>query len=881
MAEQNPIKYSDLVKPDDSIEKLISQLERLLTIYQDLTDEVKVNAAQIASSLRSVSGATEEGRKSTRGATEEADRLTKAYKNLTYARSQTAMKVEELKQQTKEEQYYTKLVTEQNRAAEGSYNALSAQYRLNKIALNNLSAEQRKNSEAAKKLEEETRNIYEQMKQLQEATGKFSLNVGNYENAINNVIGVQSKWFKNMQALGELFQNGFANGVRQAGTVVAGFGKQLLALLANPIVATIAAITAAFVALAKGISSSEENTNALMRVLAPFQRVITGILSVLQSIAGVVLKVAEGAEQVAMTFSRWLEKLPLVGGALKSVNDALQKNIDLTREKQMLEKAERSGNEQMAQLARDVAYYKYQAEKTKDLTEKKKWLNKAMKAEAQAYQIEYGLAKKDYEIKKQLAAQADNDKQANDELSAAKIRYLKAQEDVMNRLTALQKKQNKVDNQLDKPEKSGTGDSDADRLKREQEQLAREQEAARQREIQAIRAYQDTKVELMDNVYDQERMRVQYQYDRQMEDLQEQVQKLGDTEIDAKIAINARIIALEELKQKKLSEIADRQMKDAVDAEQRDYEQRIRATDKLIKAQQDQAKKEQQIREQGKQAMQESLDFALNCVNQMIEGYVRAAEQKRRLADADVDRAQRTLEMEIEARNKGYANDVETARKELQLAKETQNKAIADQKRAQKIQEAVDTATQVSSLITASANIWKSLTAIPIVGVALAVAAMAVMWGSFAASKVMAAQVAGSGGSESYGEGTVELLEGGSHQSGNDIDLGRKKDGTRRRAEGGEYFAVINKKNSRRYGELIPAVINSLNDGTFAEKYLGAYDGGMVVNYQQQGSDLRELTDSVNDIRDQGRMKRYSDGHGNSVLVYKNLRQTIKDADSN
>ena len=33
MAEQNPIRYQDLISPDDSIEKLIGQLEELQKIY--------------------------------------------------------------------------------------------------------------------------------------------------------------------------------------------------------------------------------------------------------------------------------------------------------------------------------------------------------------------------------------------------------------------------------------------------------------------------------------------------------------------------------------------------------------------------------------------------------------------------------------------------------------------------------------------------------------------------------------------------------------------------------------------------------------------------------------------------------------------------------
>ena len=133
-------------------------------------------------------------------------------------------------------------------------------------------------------------------------------------------------------------------------------------------------------------------------------------------------------------------------------------------------------------------------------------------------------------------------------------------------------------------------------------------------------------------------------------------------------------------------------------------------------------------------------------------------------------------------------------------------------------------------------------------------------------------------GSESYGDGTVELLAGGSHQSGDDVDLGTKPDGTRRRAEGGEFFAVINKRNSRRFRRIIPDVINSLNRGTFAQKYLNAYntDGINVTVQQNNAPDLRDLKDDVREIKEQNRRRRYVDGNGNVIEVYKNLTRKIK-----
>ena len=203
-----------------------------------------------------------------------------------------------------------------------------------------------------------------------------------------------------------------------------------------------------------------------------------------------------------------------------------------------------------------------------------------------------------------------------------------------------------------------------------------------------------------------------------------------------------------------------------------------------------------------------------------------------------------------------------------------QQKALKEKEKAQKAQARIDTLTQSSSLITASANIWAAMAGIPYVGPILALAAIGTMWGSFAMAKVKAAQVAGQ--SEQYGEGTVELLEGGSHASGNDIDLGyNRRTRKRRRAEGGEFFAVINRKNSKKYRNVIPDVINSLNDGTFSDKYQKANAAMAGYAITMSGTDVSGLERDVAAIRKQGDSTRYVDGQGNVIIHYKNLTRKI------
>lgn len=270
-------------------------------------------------------------------------------------------------------------------------------------------------------------------------------------------------------------------------------------------------------------------------------------------------------------------------------------------------------------------------------------------------------------------------------------------------------------------------------------------------------------------------------------------------------------------------------------------------------------------------ALQTVADQVLDSLHEITEARIQAAEAAEEQAKREADAAQDALQAELEARANGYANEVATTRQELELKKKAEKEATEAKKKAQEDQAKIDTLTQISSLITASANIWSALGGISRIA---AIAAIATMFGSFAYAKIRASQIT----KESYGEGTVQLLQGGSHQSGNDIDLGTKPDGTKRRAEGGEFFAVINKRNSRKYRQIIPDVIHSLNDGSFATRYLGASErvGELAFATTGSGTDVSQIEKDVEQIRKQNETRVYTDPQGNTILIYKNLTRKLK-----
>lgn len=278
-------------------------------------------------------------------------------------------------------------------------------------------------------------------------------------------------------------------------------------------------------------------------------------------------------------------------------------------------------------------------------------------------------------------------------------------------------------------------------------------------------------------------------------------------------------------------------------------------------------------------ALKDAVNIVIEQLQSIMDAEVELAEQAVEAAEKRVEAAQSAYDAEVEARNNGYANNVATAKKELEQEKKNQQEKQKMLAAAQKRQEALNTVTQASSLVTASANLWSSFSSIPIVGPALALAAIATMWTSFAVAKVKAKQVTVSQ-SEEYGEGGLEFLEGGSHASGNDIDLGvENKKKRRMKAEGGEALAIISKKRTRKYKKILPDVIDSLNKGTFEDKYLNAFasSDGLSISLNSNGNmDLSKIEDDVRSIRKQSETKYYALPNGAVVIQHKNVKRIIK-----
>lgn len=258
-------------------------------------------------------------------------------------------------------------------------------------------------------------------------------------------------------------------------------------------------------------------------------------------------------------------------------------------------------------------------------------------------------------------------------------------------------------------------------------------------------------------------------------------------------------------------------------------------------------------------------------ISEVIDAYREMADAKVEAAQIGVKAAEDALEREKLAAANGYASNIIMAKRELDLQKKREEQSLAIQTQAQRAQAKLDTLSQISSLTTASASIYESLSGLGPLGIGLAVAAIASMFTSFLWAKAKAAELSGT---TTYGSGGFEVLEGGSHASGNDIPLGITSDGKQRRAEGKEGLAIFSKAAMRKYGSDIPTLVNAINNGNMQNTLSSSLSSGNIMPIIIS-TNLSTLEYEVSRIRiaAENKSQTYIDSKGRVVTKYKNLTE--------
>ena len=156
-----------------------------------------------------------------------------------------------------------------------------------------LSKEEREAAQG-KELKDKINAVTDALKENEEATQRYYRNVGNYENAIKNSLGLNNKFGQTLKNVADMTKNGVGPALNEMGEGVKNVGKETTKLLANPIVATLALIATAVMAVVKGIKSSEENTAKWSATMAKFKPFVDVVTVACQKFAGVILDIIGG-----------------------------------------------------------------------------------------------------------------------------------------------------------------------------------------------------------------------------------------------------------------------------------------------------------------------------------------------------------------------------------------------------------------------------------------------------------------------------------------------------------------------------------------------------------------------------------------------------------
>lgn len=502
---QNQLKQEK--EQEGSLRSLRAQLSNLTAEYDALSEAERKGARgeELKKSINEVTNALKEGEEETQ----------RYYRNVGNYENSLSSIFESLEKKLAEE---TKLYEE-------------------------LIAVQGENSEAARKQKEVMESLVKEMDATKSAAEGIN---GNITTLIANGIGLNESTLKMIQSFTSL--STVINVVKSA---VIALLSQFAKLVANPIVAILTAISVVIMAVAKGIKSSEENSNRWNAVLAPLSMALDAVGKVLQIVASGILSVVEAGGKMMGWITKQLEKLPVLGKYVAEVNKENERYIALAKEQAAIDRDTRNLQVQNAKNSLKIATLKAKADDELNVSAKERMeaIREANRLEEEASKKNYELAKRRYELMVQQNAMAENTKETNDAIAQAEV-------EMYNALTEYQDKRGEL---------LGREVSLANEIKSAEKEKADAAIAAKQKELEAVRAAEDAMLALVKDGRDKQSKEITLQYNRQIEDLRTRLKTETDLTVKARQAINDQIKALEQQKSMELQKLSDEELQKEID----------------------------------------------------------------------------------------------------------------------------------------------------------------------------------------------------------------------------------------------------------------------------------------------------------------------------
>lgn len=417
-----------------------------------------------------------------------------------------------------------------------------------------MSEEERK-SAAGEEMRNHIAEIREELKATTEAGGKF-------QNELLSLVGVQNGF------LGKI--SGLVGGINsvsaafKAGRVAAiAFGKQMLALLLNPVILTITALVtalytlkAAFESVNNTIKGSEELNYKYQKAMSLNSAIADGFTRINEKIAETYIKIANSINMALAKFYEWTGLVP---GAKKVVEDYMKTEEDRYNLSVNIRKA----NEQAADNDLKISELRDKIAKKDKYTHKERiaFLDEAIKLETSNAEKRKELAEENLRILETVGQRTLNSAEYEEKLSQARIDVARATIDLNNKTRELNAQRVEAINAQ----------------KTEAKEAVRTAKERKDKEIEAYREAQDILLSLIKDNSERQRQQLKVSYEREIEDLKRKLADEKNLTLKAKDNIREAIKLKEQQRQRELQKLSNEQYQTEIEKRQRLIETQLDA----------------------------------------------------------------------------------------------------------------------------------------------------------------------------------------------------------------------------------------------------------------------------------------------------------------
>lgn len=464
-----------------------------------------------------------------------------------------------------------------DRESEGSMKQLRAQLSNLTNAYDALSQEEREAAKG-KELKDKINAVTDSLKEAEEATQRYYRNVGNYENAIKNTIGLNGKFGQTLQNVADATKNGVGPALTEMSQGVKNVGKETVKLLANPIVATLAVIASAVMAVVHGIKSSEENTAKWSAVTAKFKPVLDVITVGCQKFAGVMLDLVGWFGKATGSVMKWLEKLPLVGDKIADINAESERYVQIAEESYNIDVDRRKLEEESANAALKVSELRTKAKDKERYTdeERLKFVQEANEVERKIAEEKVALAERALKAAEEEAKATQNQKEVEEKLSQLRIAVANEQKSFYDKTRELLEQENTIKNEIAAQDKAR-----AEEAKKQNDEKLKSQEEYNEALDEAIRETEDMLVGLLEEGAAKEQELEKLRYERQVRAIEEKMSAYEeDTELYQTYAQQLELAAQQH--EQNMTAISEEARQKEVEEAQKAAEEEKRITEETV-----------------------------------------------------------------------------------------------------------------------------------------------------------------------------------------------------------------------------------------------------------------------------------------------------------